>query len=339
MVTGIRDGEPLRPKARAHYQRVATALTLLIHLAVAAGAQSTLSDEKPRLVFTDRVDVQWTLISTVVRQEGKLLEDLSIEDFELLIDQRPVAIETFEARSDAPASVVFLQDVSGSMRLLDKLETSRQALHRLLALSSEGDEFAIATFAGSQVRLTMPFTGDLARLVDISYLWQAEGTTGLYDAVTWLPELSLEGREARRAAVVVTDGIDNASLIDPEDARRHVLRTQLPVYVLDLSHFGRSASTTTEGGENASPLQLLASGTGGRYFRPLTENQLAQAGNEIARELRQQYVLGFASDSASEGSSHRVEVRVLGRQTHARHRPEYFGPPPNWVIRSAQSQP
>ncbi len=325
-----------RPRAASGVFGALTSLLAILVLTATPSQAQTSGDRPPRLVFTDRVEVQWTLIPTVIREGGELVEGLTVEDFELRIDQRPAAIETFEARTDAPASVVFLQDLSGSMLLLDKLEASRRALHRLLGSAIEGDEFALATFAGSHLRMTTPFTEDNASLIEASARWRAEGTTGLYDAITWLPELSMKGRQARRAAVVVTDGIDNASQIDPEEARRHVLRTPLPVYVLDLSHFGRSASPAVESGH---PLPLLASGTGGRYFRPLTADQLTQAGEEIARELRQQYVLGFASDSTRDGSVHQVEVRVPSRRAHARHRPEYFGPPPNWLDSVASPHP
>ena len=125
----------------------------------------------------------------------------------------------------------------------------------------------MVSFAGNDVEVASPFTSSRDHLRALADDWLAEGTTALYDAVTWLPEVSLSSSRPKRAAIVLTDGFDNSSVIDPEDSRQRVLATQLPVYVVDLSRFGHPTSVPDREDAVSAPLRELARGTGGRYYR------------------------------------------------------------------------
>ena len=286
----------------------------------------------PAIGFTESIDVSWILIPATVWKKEALDPELSIADFELFIDEQPVAIETFENRADAPVSIVYLQDLSGSMSNFGKVGHSQAVTKQLIEQLLGGDELALVTFAGDRVTIETPFTNNRQTLFESTSLWEAYGTTALYDAITWLPEISLDSTRTRRAAVVVTDGLDNASEMPIEETRQHVVATQLPVYVIDLSHFGRhtpsTAPATNDKVAQATPLRDLAEGTGGRLYRPTTLEQLNQATAELAREVRSQYVLGFAADGSENARPHQVEVRVSGRKRTVRHRPMYHGPSP-----------
>jgi VWFA-related protein len=311
------------------------AAVLLLPASILAQADSQPVDsppdqvDTPRLVFSESMDVRWVHIPTVVfnKTEG-LAAELVIGDFELLVDGQSVAIETFESSLDTPLSVVYLQDLSGSMNNLDKLGLSRTTFDLLMDGAQASDEFSVVTFSGAAVSVDVPFTTDHGRLRNVSEEWTALGTTGLYDAITWLPEVSLDGRRSKRAAIVVTDGIDNASALTPESAREKVLRTQLPVYVLDLSKFGRRNLSRETPDDPSWPLRALANGTGGRYFKPTDRPQLIAAVSTIVNEVRLQYLLGFAANGNQSPQEHRVEIRVRGRSNSPRYRPRYFGPPP-----------
>ncbi len=321
--------EPSPAARRAGYQSLlGPVFTLLVLAAASAAAQEDAPGIDPRYVFNDTIAVRWVLIPTVVLQGTQLADGLDVRDFNLRVDGRPVAIETFENRLDAPVSVVYLQDLSGSMALREKIEASQETLARFMKAMGTQDEVSLVTFTGEKVTVAAPFTARLEDLQTLSHDWTAHGTTALYDAVTWLPEVSLDGSRTRRAAVVITDGQDNASVIHPEDAERHVRSTELPVYVIDLSRFNPSGAPPPASDKPLGVLELLAKGTGGRYYRPRTPTQLALVTAEIARELRRQYVLGFAADSSRASSSHSVEIEVRGRKRQPRHRPRYFGPPP-----------
>ncbi len=142
--------------------------------------------------------------------------------------------------------------------------------------------------------------------------WFPNGTTALHDAVSWLPELTLAAASLKRAAVLISDGVDNASRIEPPEARERVKQAELPVYVLALAE-GRpepSSKSPTELEGMAKDLNELAFATGGRFFWITSKGAVDRASAAIFADLRQQYVLGFSTDSAGTPSYHQIRVEL-----------------------------
>jgi Ca-activated chloride channel family protein len=310
-----------------------TGLTLALLLAAPAprlhAGPDTPSPAGKVPEYTEEVSVGYVLVPVVVRSGSGFAERLKKDDFKLLIDGRPVRIESFERRAEAPASLVFLQDLSGSMATGEKLAVSRQALRFFLDRSLPGDEFALATFASGRGQVEVPFTQERSPLYQASDLFRGYGTTALHDAVAWLPEISLEAKNPRRFALLITDGADNASEIRPEQAREMVRAAELPVYVLGLG----AGSPFVLGADGkklyryADVLQLLATTTGGRYYPISQTRELQEALTAIAEDLRHQYVLGFATGDGRK-AYRRIDVQVAGSRQTVFYRRGYQGPPP-----------
>jgi Ca-activated chloride channel family protein len=287
----------------------------------------------PDLSFKDQIAVSYVLVPVVVRTRTGYASDLARKDFRLLVDGRPVAIESFDQRTEAPTSLVFLQDLSGSMN--DKIEQSQQMVSYFLDRALPGDEFALATFANGRGEVEVPFTADTSALRDAIGRWKGWGTTALHDAVAWIPDITAEGRNSRRFAVVVTDGVDNASQISPAQAREIVRAAQVPVYVLGLGA-GSPYALTPEGKKlyrYADILNMLALTTGGRYYPIQQPGDGAKALAAISNDLRHQYVLGFSTrEGASSYRKLAVEVKGSDRFTVV-FRQGYKGPPPAGTAR------
>ena len=290
--------------------------------------------EDPEAAFEDQVSVGYVLVPLVVRTpSGGYAKNLDAGDFHLLVDGRRVVLGSFEQRAEAPASVVFLQDLSGSMAG-EKLELSRRVVRFFLDKSLPGDEFAVASFAGGRNEVEIPFTADASAVREAIDLWEGYGTTGLHDAVAWMPDISLEGHNPKRFAVVITDGVDNASSITPAQAREIVRRAQLPVYVLGMGT-GNPFDLTAKGEKvyrYADVLNLLAHETGGRYFALTGPGGLDEALNAIAEDLRHQYVLGFATGQGK-ARFRDLKVEVAGKNRSVLFRKGYQGPPPAELMR------
>lgn len=310
---------------------------LLILLAALPGAPflpalGGVTAQEPDASFEDEVSVGYVLVPVVVRtRSGGYAKNLEEKDFRLLVDGRRVDVESFEQRAEAPASVVFLQDLSGSMGIGGKLETSRRIVSFFLDRALQGDEFAVATFAAESNEVEVPFTSNLGALREAVGQWEGYGKTALHDAIAWVPSLSLAGRNPKRFAVLITDGVDNASQIKPEQARRLVREAQLPVYVIGMGS-GSPFEVNSETGEKvyryADLLSLLAHETGGRYFPLQRPEDLDEALAAIALDLRHQYVLGFPT---GQGRSRfrELAVGVAGeRNRSVLFRKGYKGPPP-----------
>lgn len=294
-----------------------------------SSAVAQTEPNEPAGGFTAEVAVGYVLVPVVVRTNDGYVRGLDEDDFTLFIDDKPTRFESFERRNDAPISVVFLQDLSGSM-VGEKLEASREVVRYFLDSASIADEFAIASFAGGETYVEVPFTSDLDALRQSLATWEAYGTTGLHDAVAWLPEITAGGTHAKRAAFLVTDGADNASLIGPEESRDLVRKAQVPVYVLGLG--SGSPYEVDEGGAKthryADVLNLLALYTGGRYFPVRGTSDLKEALVSIADDLRYQYVLGFSTSGQGKPGAHRIRVEVRGTKGKVLSRLGYHGTAP-----------
>ncbi len=280
--------------------------------------------------FHDEVAVGFVLVPAVVRTRSGYVNDLKRNDFRVFVDGKPVAVESFDRGTDAPVSLVFLQDLSGSMGIAEKLDASREAVRFFLDQQKPGDQFALASFSGDLVQVDVPFTADPQPLREAVSAWEASGTTALNDAVAWLPEITAEQMSFKRAAILITDGVDNRSTMTPQQARDAVRKAELPVYVLGLD--AGSPYVLGEDGKKvwrlADTLNLLAVLTGGRYYPVNGPYDMKEACAAIAEDLRHQYVLGFSTSNSGASGYHSLRVEVAGRSRTVMFRRGYRGGPP-----------
>ena len=280
--------------------------------------------------FSGRVSVGYVLVPVVARNRRGYADRLDARDFTIFVDDRRVSVESFDHGASAPVTLLLLQDLSGSIANAGKLSLSRFAIERLLVHTEPGDQWLLASFANDRVTTELPFTSDSDAVLAATRDWRPSGVTALHDAVNELPELGRSVQSSRRAAVVITDGADNASEIDPKAARQKIRESELPVYVLGLST--GSPEILDSSGKKlhryADVLNLLAHQSGGKYFWVSTYNEVLRACGSISADLRHQYVLGFPT--ADEGAAAFREIRVTVRKkgVELSHRLGYFGRPP-----------
>lgn len=148
-----------------------------------------------------RVDAQ------VVDRNNRAVTGLRAEDFILREDGRPQPIRNF-ASEDMPVDVLFLLDVSASMR--PHVERIASAAHQALRVLRDQDRVAIMVFDRS-TRLRLPFRNsrdDVERefeslLRQEDFRGGTDITRGLLDAADYIGRNGRRG--ARRAIVILTD--------------------------------------------------------------------------------------------------------------------------------------
>ena len=118
----------------------------------------------------------------------------------------------------------------------------------------------------------------------------AFGTTGLYDSVARAIALTQERQRAARALVLLSDGNDRYSTTTAEAALDEARRSDVMVYPIALG--------------TASPpfFERLAALTGGRVFPSSDPRLLNDTMRRVARELRLQYLLGYAPARPGSGT-------------------------------------
>ncbi len=290
--------------------------------------------------FQEEVSVGYVLVPIVARQpSGAYATDLKPDDFRLLVNGQTIEFESFEQGDRAPVSVMFLQDLSGSMANSNKLTLSQTVLNQLVMGHRPGDNWGLASFASNRVSVDVPFTGDTELLRQSASTWKPYGTTALHDAVSWLPDLTAHIQSARRAAIVMTDGVDNASQIDPYTAREKVRKAELPVYVMGLST--GDIETLDRNGEKvyryADVLNLLSHLTGGHYYPVVSQSDAILACNSIESEIRNQYVIGFPTSALGTPTYHEIQVEPRNKKKlKLSFRQGYTGTLPKALVPSGQ---
>ena len=153
---------------------------------------------------------------------------------------------------------------------------------------------------------------------------RGEGGTSLYDAI-FLSSDELQTREGRHVMVVVTDGGDTTSYKKFADAQKSAQQADAVIYPIVVVPIPNDAGRNM-GGEHA--LDTLAASTGGRIFYPAGFDQLDQTFDDILRELRTQYLLGFYPKGIAQRPRqyHRIQILTRDKSLRVAARTGYYEP-------------
>ena len=237
--------------------------------------------------------------ATVTDASGEPVTGLRSGDFQLDDDGHPQAITTF-AEGAFPLTVALGVDRSLSMAG-EPLRLARRAAEAFLRQLQPADRsMVVAISADADVVAPLDAPRE-AQLQAVGAL-DAWSTTALRDAVVkTLDRLAHEG--GRQALVVFSDGTDRYSQVSADAMLQRARRGSALVYPIV---FGRA---------QVASLSDLARLTGGRAFLLRDARGLDGALDSIARELRHQYLLGYAPGREDEPGRWRpIRVRVRGQE-------------------------
>lgn len=145
----------------------------------------------------------------VLDVKGKAVSHLKQEDFEITEDGQPQEVTYFQPVT-APVSLVLLLDLSGSTEKKRKL--MMKAAQRFMETLVPEDTIAVAAFT-DQYYLLADFTKDRKKLKKaVEKIKDIKGATAYYDAMWNTLDYLAKVKDARKAIVVLTDGVDNTIL-------------------------------------------------------------------------------------------------------------------------------
>jgi Ca-activated chloride channel family protein len=287
-------------------------------MAAAAAAQTP---EEPPPSFSESAGAEYVMLPVVVTgKDGKFAEGLRKEDFVLQVEESRVDFDTFERDQSAPVSFAFLVDTSGSMRVGGKLENAKNAIRSILRNRLQGDDFALFAFSEGEVRLVTDSSPDPAGLVGALWELEPSGQTALFDAVAATPAM-MKGRNNKRAILLFTDGVDNASKLSSVQMAEILQRVSVPVYPIGMKNAYFDVLKEAERQVlSIDNLQLLAGSSGGRLYLVGGDEDLRPLAAKISSEVREQYLLGFAPSGKGDVKYRIVFVSVAK--------------PGSWVVRT-----
>lgn len=245
----------------------------------------------------------------VLDDKGRIVTDLAPRDFRVWEDGVPQTINSVQ-HLDLPVSMGILVDNSGSMR--DKRAAVNAAAIHLLSESNLQDEAFIVNFS-DQPYLDQRLTTDRVALNRGIARNDSAGTTALYDAVAAsADELAKYGKNRKQVLLIITDGADNASRLDLQQAIRRVQGLGGPVVYT----IGLLFDTEREESERArTALEELSSETGGVAYFPRSLDDVYSIAAEVANDIRQQYVVDYHSSRRFSLGGYR-SVRVEASDPH-----------------------
>ena len=251
------------------------------------------------------MDVNLVLVPlTVTDQQDRLVTGLEKENFAVFDNNVPQTIKSF-ATEDAPLSIGIVFDLSGSMQ--SKFLRARKALSEFLRTCNPQDEFFVIGF-NDRPAVLVDYTSDVEDVEARMVMLRPENRTALIDAMYLGVNHLKRAKYDRRALLVISDGGDNRSRYTDGELQRMVRESEVQIYSIGI--FDAYAPTDEEV-NGPMLLKNISEATGGRLFKVMDVNELADIAARISEELRNEYVIGYTpTDRRRDGAWRKVKVRL-----------------------------
>jgi len=272
-----------------------------------AGAAACMAAELTQVAHY-RIESNVVLISaTVLDRHNHPVRGLDKENFRLYEDKAEQSIAYFN-EEEIPLSLAVVFDKSTSMEA--KLPATRRALAAVLDTANPDDEFSLITFA-TRPELSMDWTDEAGEVQSRVLFHKPEGRTALLDAIHLALQRMKKASNPRRAIVIFSDGGDNASRYTERGLKRLLEEADVQLYAIDMSGSVMMRQRTPEEVAGPGLLARLCEHAGGRYFAAHNTRDLTRAADQISKELRSQYVLGYIpAGTIQDGRYHRVQLKL-----------------------------
>lgn len=305
---------------------------LLLFVSSTLFAQTTEDDEVIK-VDTALVNIPFS----VSDREGRGISGLTMQNFTLFEDGKQQKID-YLSTQDAPLNIVLLLDSSQSAEeIFNKIKNAASEFIKQLR---PADRCMIVSF-DEAARVKSEFTNNktvLNNAINRTVLSKKPGTL-MRDTISVTVDKELVKVKGRKAIILITDGKDAGSAISKNDLLYRLAESDAPVYSINyetvrvmlpnnatqntndknkIQTYSISQKQITQiqterrkkNEEAADYLGKISEVTGGRIYRKEIDN-LAEAFNQIAEELRKQYLISFSPDEENYNiSKHQIKIKV-----------------------------
>jgi Ca-activated chloride channel family protein len=200
---------------------------------------------------------------------------------------KPTVLGEAQTREKLGRDVMVAVDLSGSMSEMDFLSPDGQAISRLDAVKGvltdfvatrDGDRLGLILF-GDAAYLQTPFTADhdvWLALLNQTEVAMAGQSTHLGDAIGLaikVFEQSQGEAEREKVVIVLTDGNDTGSFVEPKDAATVAAAKQVRIHVIAMG----DPETVGEQALDMQTIENIANSSGGQAFQAMDQEALQQA--------------------------------------------------------------
>jgi Ca-activated chloride channel family protein len=286
-------------------------------LQVGVAVAGIVSTQQPPTPFKSGSGAIVSIFATVSDADRRLVTGLTIDDFEVLDNDKPQEIVVFDNKVQPITTIVMLDT---SLSMTNSIARLREAAEQFVLRLLPADKARVGAF-NDKIEFSSRFTNNRDELIaDVKDLDYGNGTR-LWDAVgASLDEL--KGVEGRRVILVFTDGDDTASKTSLGAVTDRSRDADVMVYTVGLESVffdgQRMVRTRPDRG-----LRKIADETGGGSFELKKSDELAPTFTRVAQELHSQYALGFEAKQL-DGRLHKLAVRMKQPGMTARARRSYM---------------
>jgi VWFA-related protein len=281
--------------------------------------------------ISSRVNVV-TLFATVHDADGKVVKNLTRNDFVLLEDGAPQKIDYFAQESDLPLTIGLLVDTSRSQTGV--LEKERSASYTFLdQVLREGEDRAFVVHFDIEVETLQDPTSsrsDLESALGRLKIPERDSTL-VFSAIKDSSEDLMRPLMGRKAFILLSDGVAFKESTSITTAIEYAQRADTIIYPIRFSDpvpfshpvVGAILAVASEHGKQG--LHRMANETGGAYFEVTASQSIEDIYSQIEEALRNQYSIGYTSTRAqSDGKYHKLKLTTKDRHLRVSTRAGYY---------------
>jgi len=219
--------------------------------------------------------------------KGRSLLGLKPHDFRITDENNPVVPEFFD--SEGPASIIFVVDVSSSMRG-EKWNALMGGLRNFLKNARDGNDYTLIAFSTNVHVLAQSVSAAelLSRLQELKPF----GETALYDGVLAGFDVLKQAPQRHRALVLISDGEDNSSRFGLAEVEKGASASRTTIYSIGLLLKDQCKDGYPNACVGQETVSRLAKVSGGLAFFP-DSRKLSSVLKEISSDLTSQYSLSY----------------------------------------------
>jgi VWFA-related protein len=302
--------------------------TAMAILTVALGA-GVWAQQGPKISV--RVN-EVTLFATVHDPDGRVVKNLTRDDFVVREEGVEQKIDFFSRESDLPLTIGLLVDTSRSQTGV--LETERRASYKFLEqVMRQGKDQAFVVHFDTQVETLQAPTSsrdDLELALSRLSIPERDATL-VYSAIKESSSDWMSQFMGRKAFILLSDGVAFREPTSITTAIEYAQRADTIIYPIRYADpvpltrpvIGTILAIASEHGKQG--LHRMARETGGDYNEVTKNQSIEDIYAQIEEELRNQYDIGYTPARAeSDGKYHKIKLTTKNRRLVVTTRAGYY---------------
>ena len=195
-------------------------------------------------------------------------------------------------------NVVLVIDDSGSMAADDyrptRLEAAKKSASVLIESLQANDNVGIVIFESGATTASYLTPFKDRALVKLGNIEQKEGMTAIGDGLSLAIDMALSIPNKRKTVILLSDGVNNAGAVSPEEASRFANNNNIQVHTIGLGSeepvilgydfFGRAQYAELD----EETLKKIASETDGTYYKSVDSGTLEEIYSNIGENIERE---------------------------------------------------